>query len=264
MQLLRNMFTTLFFLSGLLCVEPLLSAPVSVQLLKNKTTRKKIGIIGVDRSRSFSKNGDYCEVIDTIDKQQHKLGGKGVRKKVDVLLEGTGNKKVSFFESELRRKYVGNNKNTNLFNFVTFDLCLDGEATSPLFTFKRFFDKRNNVITLIICDQERVLLLESLFSIIGYNKEVYQFGSTNSVYLNAMKNHLDGTVGKGLKVVSSHHFQNFINKLIGCCNFCGQFSKKKLKKCSICKAAWYCSKECQRKDWKKHKPDCKKMKASKK
>lgn len=30
-----------------------------------------------------------------------------------------------------------------------------------------------------------------------------------------------------------------------------------LQKCSRCRAAWYCSKECQRADWKDHKPFCK-------
>ncbi|KAJ5090533.1 Zinc finger MYND-type [Penicillium argentinense] len=31
---------------------------------------------------------------------------------------------------------------------------------------------------------------------------------------------------------------------------------KKLLRCSRCRVTWYCSKECQRRDWKLHKPNC--------
>ncbi|EIM79399.1 uncharacterized protein STEHIDRAFT_116588 [Stereum hirsutum FP-91666 SS1] len=34
---------------------------------------------------------------------------------------------------------------------------------------------------------------------------------------------------------------------------------KTMKRCSRCKGPWYCSKECQLKDWPKHKPDCHKV-----
>ena len=33
--------------------------------------------------------------------------------------------------------------------------------------------------------------------------------------------------------------------------------QRSLQKCARCKSAWYCSKECQRADWKAHKPFCK-------
>ena len=39
------------------------------------------------------------------------------------------------------------------------------------------------------------------------------------------------------------------------CNFCRARSNKKLKSC-VCKKVSYCSKECQVKDWKVHKPSC--------
>jgi ankyrin repeat protein len=44
-------------------------------------------------------------------------------------------------------------------------------------------------------------------------------------------------------------------KLIGGCDFCGS-STMKLNKCSRCKNARYCSRDCQTKDYKKHKKDC--------
>ena len=42
------------------------------------------------------------------------------------------------------------------------------------------------------------------------------------------------------------------------CAVCGArgTSEKTLKKCSVCKAVAYCSKECQKADWKNHKPVC--------
>jgi hypothetical protein len=41
------------------------------------------------------------------------------------------------------------------------------------------------------------------------------------------------------------------------CNTCNKIDEK-LKKCTRCKTMFYCSKECQVKDWKKHKKICKK------
>lgn len=40
------------------------------------------------------------------------------------------------------------------------------------------------------------------------------------------------------------------------CNTCNK--RGKMKKCTQCKSTYYCSKECQIQDWKKHKKRCKK------
>ena len=46
------------------------------------------------------------------------------------------------------------------------------------------------------------------------------------------------------------------------CKTCGKLNaelskeKKKLKTCGKCKKVAYCSKECQKEDWKDHKEDC--------
>ena len=47
------------------------------------------------------------------------------------------------------------------------------------------------------------------------------------------------------------------------CGYCGK-SDGKMSKCSVCKNANYCSKECQKLAWKKHKPRCNEMKKERK
>ena len=37
----------------------------------------------------------------------------------------------------------------------------------------------------------------------------------------------------------------------------------KFKMCSACQKVWYCSKDCQRSDWKRHKVECKKARTKK-
>ena len=47
----------------------------------------------------------------------------------------------------------------------------------------------------------------------------------------------------------------FVNKTCGGCEK-GESEDRKLKECSRCKTISYCSKECQRNDWPRHRPDC--------
>jgi hypothetical protein len=51
---------------------------------------------------------------------------------------------------------------------------------------------------------------------------------------------VQAVVGEGLRV----------------CEECGM--RARCKKCAICKAAWFCNADCQRKAWKAHKKTCKK------
>jgi len=53
----------------------------------------------------------------------------------------------------------------------------------------------------------------------------------------------------------------------GHCETCGTSASKleaPLQSCSACKAVYYCGIKCQRKDWKKHREECKRLKAEKK
>lgn len=46
-----------------------------------------------------------------------------------------------------------------------------------------------------------------------------------------------------------------------CCSVCGK-SSSNLKKCGACNQTWYCSEDCQRKDWNEHKKVCKMLSTS--
>jgi len=41
------------------------------------------------------------------------------------------------------------------------------------------------------------------------------------------------------------------------CYTCNKYNEGNMKRCGRCKARWYCSAECQKKDWNTHKKDCK-------
>mmetsp|Transcript_5810 Transcript_5810/g.8719 ORF Transcript_5810/g.8719 Transcript_5810/m.8719 type:complete len:406 (+) Transcript_5810:58-1275(+) len=70
-------------------------------------------------------------------------------------------------------------------------------------------------------------------------------------------------VKNGLDGISHHESKDETPKVKDCCVNCGisedTSTKGKLMQCSRCKLAYYCSKECQRADWKKHKVFCKKV-----
>jgi hypothetical protein len=49
--------------------------------------------------------------------------------------------------------------------------------------------------------------------------------------------------------------EKILNKMTSECEFCG-CSTKRLKVCSRCEKVCYCSRDCQVKDYKKHKKEC--------
>lgn len=52
-----------------------------------------------------------------------------------------------------------------------------------------------------------------------------------------------------------------VNPAMGYCEGCERdFPKQELRKCGNCKLSTYCSKECQKNDWKSHKKLCAGMK----
>jgi hypothetical protein len=54
----------------------------------------------------------------------------------------------------------------------------------------------------------------------------------------------------------------FLGAQLELCGKCGREAEK-MQKCSVCKLVRYCSRECQRQDWKEHKKSCKKAAARK-
>ena len=50
--------------------------------------------------------------------------------------------------------------------------------------------------------------------------------------------------------------EEFDSDDIGLCAMCGKTAETK---CTACKAVFYCSKGCQKKHWKEHKFECKKL-----
>lgn len=54
-----------------------------------------------------------------------------------------------------------------------------------------------------------------------------------------------------MKLYSSDHFEEFMEDPK--CSECG---KPATQRCSRCKNSWYCSRECQIKQWKGHKKIC--------
>jgi hypothetical protein len=53
-----------------------------------------------------------------------------------------------------------------------------------------------------------------------------------------------------------------LRRVCGACSTTPDKNKGKFNKCAACQAMYYCSVECQRVDWPKHKGECKQMKAT--
>jgi hypothetical protein len=54
---------------------------------------------------------------------------------------------------------------------------------------------------------------------------------------------------------AANYIQKVFSKMTSECEFCG-CSTKRLKICSVCEKSYYCSRDCQVKDYKKHKKEC--------
>jgi len=54
-----------------------------------------------------------------------------------------------------------------------------------------------------------------------------------------------------MKLYSSEVFEDFMED-----PKCGECGKLATQRCSKCKNSWYCSRDCQLRQWKKHKPVC--------
>ena len=93
---------------------------------------------------------------------------------------------------------------------------------------KKVMERRKNV------PQRQV---DKLFNIIAQSVDTY----------SGMLENLELELRTGIA------FIKIINKR---CKTCKSKNKEDLKSCSVCKIVYYCSKECQRKDWKDHKLEC--------
>ena len=74
-------------------------------------------------------------------------------------------------------------------------------------------------------------------------------------------------ISKYKKCISPSRLQEIFTNFLSCCNTCGKtkicLKNENMKSCRRCHAVTYCSRDCQRKDWKNHKklsPGCAKKK----
>eukprot|EP00026_Physarum_polycephalum_P006017 Phypoly_transcript_06057.p1 GENE.Phypoly_transcript_06057~~Phypoly_transcript_06057.p1 ORF type:complete len:614 (+),score=63.59 Phypoly_transcript_06057:59-1843(+) len=103
-----------------------------------------------------------------------------------------------------------------------------------------------------------------LYNLVGTRSAPQQLASCNAIEplmrLAACRYQIISEYGEVLltKVQTLTGDVKVINRkcsLVGC-----NVRDKNLKKCSRCAAAWYCSQECQKKDWPQHKQVCNKLK----
>ena len=77
---------------------------------------------------------------------------------------------------------------------------------------------------------------------------MYQLKNFFSTEVNDPKEELDSL----MKLYGSNVYEQFMeDPKCGCCG------EPATQRCSKCKSVWYCSRECQLKDWKAHKEMCK-------
>eukprot|EP00121_Abeoforma_whisleri_P014024 Awhi_evm1s12938 len=87
-------------------------------------------------------------------------------------------------------------------------------------------------------------------------QDIEDVGTKLSDYIIA-KAHGADAVNKRYKRMSTKGHKSMVGRT---CNTCGNM-KDKLNACARCKDAFYCSRECQKEDWKTHKLNCQKKEA---
>ena len=114
-------------------------------------------------------------------------------------------------------------------------------------------DKRKTKSRMVRCPLCEIILKQ-------FRRGSKTYGNISQGFI---KRHGDNNNNDDIKVDKSDTNDNnndsSKNKLNGKrCNYCNKIDAK-LKKCTRCKQAFYCSKKCQKKDWKNHKKVCKKI-----
>ena len=73
-----------------------------------------------------------------------------------------------------------------------------------------------------------------------------------------MEDRTDGTIPDPIKLTHVHVVNGqFAERRCGGCGIWQSHTEVKLDRCSVCRLVYYCSKECQKQDWKAHKQCCK-------
>ena len=90
------------------------------------------------------------------------------------------------------------------------------------------------------------------------NVDEKSFLKVRMTYKKQIKKNLVNHIQRFIEELSklAYNASDYQRNLIYQCNFCHTKSAEPLKRCSRCKKANYCSRECQKYDWKEHKKIC--------
>lgn len=105
-------------------------------------------------------------------------------------------------------------------------------------------DEKVDRKVVLLCEHTFGEHVAEMFEVLGYKKTAYSFRSG---------------VDKARRLAINPLMIPFITKCFvsGATGFCDECGKVASKKCSVCKCAVYCSRECQKANWKLHKKYCK-------
>lgn len=96
--------------------------------------------------------------------------------------------------------------------------------------------------TIIMCERDLGNSLIGMLKAAGYKERYYRVK--------------DSKQESDEKMYPPFMVKTFVNSVLTCCDCCGKQAKTR---CPNCKNVWYCSVQCQKKKWKKHKKICKRM-----